>query len=181
NLRRWLSRPNCPDVIRRCKTLFDKLYGEKQDRTAHIQELAFADDDSSKPHVILHARYRADGVIYARAETHLGNSLILFYPQGVRTSSAIPGSIQYIYSVDGHLRFAVRPYSALALGSLDPFVRYPDFPARTWSTQGTNTLEEVEVSWVFCHFAQYSISDAHVVVLALSQVSNMIHFLFVVN
>ena len=190
NLRRWLSRPNCPEIIRRCKILFNKLYGEKPDGTAHIQELALSEDDSSKPpqpqntpedlrglihssKMILHARYRADGVIYARAETHVGNSLVLFYPQGDRMSSAIPGSIQYIYEVDGQLRFAVRRYSPPTLEGRDQFAQYPDFPARTWSTRGTGALEEVEVSWVFCHFAQYNISDAHVVVLALSQVSNI--------
>jgi hypothetical protein len=26
NLRRWLSQPSCPDVVRACKKLFDKIY-----------------------------------------------------------------------------------------------------------------------------------------------------------
>ena len=188
NLRRWLSRPNCPEIIQRCQTLFSKLYGNRPDGTAHIQEVALAEDEPSKPSqdtpedlrrlihrrkVVLHARYRADGVIYARAETHVGNSLVLFYPHGDRTSAAIPGSIQYIYRLDGQLRFAVRRYSSPALETPDLFAQYPDFPARTWSTGSADALEEVEVAWVFCQFAQYSISDDYVVVLALNQVSSL--------
>ena len=133
NLRHWLSRPNCPEIIYRCRTLFNKLYGDKPDGIAHLQELALTEDDPLKPSqlqdtpeelwklihrskVILHARYRADGVIYARAGTHFGNSLVLFYPHGNRTSAAIPGSIKYIYRLDGHVRFAVRRYTSPSLG-----------------------------------------------------------------
>ena len=54
------------------------------------------------------------------------------------------------------------------------FAQYPDFLARTWSTGRADALEEVEVPWVFCQFAQYSVSDDCVDVLALSQVSSLL-------
>ena len=47
--------------------------------------------------------------------------------------------------------------------------------------QGLDALEEVKVSWVFCHFVQYSISDTNVVVLALSQVSGISLFIIAWN
>ena len=184
NLRRWLSRPNCPNVIRQCKVLFDKLYGEKADGNAHLQEISLADDNPptsvptpddlraliNRSRVILQARYRADGVIYARAQTHVGNSLIMYYPDGDRSLPPIPGSIQYIYSIDGRLRFAVRRYHTPTLSYSDPFRHYADFPARIWATDKMDQLEAVEVGWVLSHFAQYRVSDTDVVVLALSQV-----------
>ena len=161
----------------------------KADGNAHLQEVILADDDhvnqsASKPtpddlralinrdRVTLQARYRADGVIYSRAQTHVGNSLVLYYPHGDRTSSAVPGSIQYIFSVDGSLRFAVRRYNAPKLTYSDPFAQYPDFPARLWAIDGTERLEVVEVAWVLSHFAQYRVSETDVVVLTLSQVSS---------
>lgn len=197
NLRRWLARPNCPEAVRQCKTLFDRLYGDKSDEQIHTQQLGLADDGLSKSlklektpedlrllvgqsHVALQARLRADNVVYARADTHLGNSLILFYPRGDRSSAAIPGRIQYIYTTDSSPCFAVRRYCTPILESPDPFARWPDFPARIWSTRMEDTMEKVEVSWVFSHCCQYTISEDHVVILDISQVG-IVYALRIIN
>ena len=52
--------------------------------------------------IFLHAQYCTDDIIYTCAEMHVGNSLILFYPQGDQVLLAIPGLIQCIYKADGH-------------------------------------------------------------------------------
>jgi len=51
-LKRWLSRPDCPPVIKECKILFDKAYAPKvhdvgeidDDRDSVFVETLFADD-----------------------------------------------------------------------------------------------------------------------------------------
>lgn len=119
---------------------------------------------------VLRARLRAHDTIYSRAQTHQGNSQIVFYPSGDRRSTAVPGSIEYIFERDGVFRFAVRRYIPLGSDVPDPFARWPDFPAKMWSSTIDNSLEEVEVNWVFCQFAQYAV-DGELVVVMLPRVS----------
>ena len=185
NLKRWLARAAInSDCIRRCKALFDKIYGERSNNS-HQEQSDLADEDSSRenkatpdeirafvtsPHVALHARLRFKGVVYARASTHLGNSLVLFYPGGDIYSTLVPGSIQHIYTVGGKTFFAVRQYHRPSSIETDPFAQWPEFRAQTWSTNGdADTLEEVHVPWVHSHFAQLAISDKDVVVLDLNR------------
>lgn len=186
-MRRWLSRSDRPESISLCGRLFDKIYGAKLDYQSHIAELLAADDEYITPSamcntpdelkslvasakVALRARLRADAVVYARAQTHMGNSLIMFYPRGDRSSAAIPGSIEYIYSINSAFRFAVRRYTPPVLIEPDPFAQWADFPARTWSSQMSKTLETVQIDWVYSHFARYQLSSDQIVVLSLSQV-----------
>lgn len=187
NLKHWLSRTaNKSNAIQRCKALFDKIYGTQSD-DHHHEELTLADKDCAKREenevtpvdlkahvasslVALHARFRSKGVVYARASTHLGNSLVLFYPRRNTHSPPIPGSIQYIYTVSGKTSFAIQRYCKLALDNPDPFAQWPEFRAQTWSMgDGTDALEDVQVSWICGHFAQLPISKDKVVVLDLSE------------
>jgi hypothetical protein len=88
------------------------------------------------PKVVLSARHRHDGVMYARSSTHVGNSLIYFYLDGNRKSSAIHGSIKYIVKCkSGSFRFAVQRQLPLPSGVTDPFTPYPHFPAKLCSSQ----------------------------------------------
>ncbi|KAI1789372.1 hypothetical protein LXA43DRAFT_892979, partial [Ganoderma leucocontextum] len=117
------------------------------------------------------AHFRSKGVIYARASTHLGNSLVLFYSGGDPRLTPVPGSIQQIYSIGGKTSFAVRRYHKPASINPDPFAQWPEFLARIWSTKGdANTLEEVQVPWIHSHFTQLSISNGDIVVLDLKRV-----------
>ena len=133
-------------------------------------DLRLALKNVSKKTVFLHARAKLRGVVYARSETHEGNSLVLFYPNGDRSSKPIPGCIKYIYSLDGHhYSFAVR--RQLQPGQVrDAYALYPYFPAEVYSTQFSESLEVVRGDWIFCHYARWQFSSEHVVVLNLSRV-----------
>ncbi|KZT11808.1 uncharacterized protein LAESUDRAFT_641501, partial [Laetiporus sulphureus 93-53] len=116
------------------------------------------------------ARLHVNHIIFARARTHISNSLVMFYPHGNRSSPTIAGSIEHIYIIDGHPRFTVRRYLPAVLNGPDPFTRWFNFPARTWSTERSQTLEKVKVQWVLSQFAEYAIFKDHVIVLELNQV-----------
>ena len=191
-LKQWLARPDCPPVIKECKILFDKAYAPKvhdvvsgidDDRDGVFMETSFTDDHpapcivpdelrhfTKKAKVVMRARLRHHGVIYAISSTHLGNSLILFYPHGDKSKSPIPGCIKFIFE-QGRLVFAVQRQLEAAQGVLDPFEPYPHFSAKLYSSCLSEELEVVHVDWVLCHFARWQISSEHVVVLSLSRVS----------
>jgi hypothetical protein len=102
----------------------------------------------------MQARLRADQVVYARASTHVGNSLIMFYPGGSWSAEPTPGTIEYIFTDGGPLRFAVQRYLPAKLVGPDPFAQWADFPAKSWSTTLGEELKEVEVEWIMSHFAR---------------------------
>lgn len=192
-LRRWLARLDCPPVIKACKALFDKAYAPKRDYSGmgthnddvFVDRSNSQDDDHrsqvlvppdlrplvATSRIVLRARLKHNGLVYARSSTHLGNSLIYFYPRGDRSSPLTPGSVKYIFDKDGQTAFAVQRHLDMHRGTIDPFAPYPDFPAKLYSSTLSDHLEFVEVDWVFSHFARWQISPEHVVVLSLSKVS----------
>ena len=114
-----------------------------------------------------------DNVMYSTQTVHQGNSLIYFYPNGIWSSSPIPGSIKYIFTQGGRKpTFAVRRQLPRLPedGSVDPFSKYPHFPAKLYCSQLSDILEEVKVDWIMCHYARWEMSSEHAVVLALSKV-----------
>lgn len=195
-LRCWLSRRDCPLVIRECKILFDRMDAPKS-ATRSDEELAKDpfDDNVRAPvsaiatvvpedlhtlikrqTAILRARLKYEGVFYSKASTHVGNSQILFYPQGDRSSSHIPGTIRHIYAAPtGEYVFAVQRYIPLPLhdNHVDPFAMYPGFPAKLYSSSVSNHLENVKVAWVVGHFARWEVSRDQAVILSLSRVSDV--------
>ncbi|KAG0700172.1 hypothetical protein DFH29DRAFT_807897 [Suillus ampliporus] len=195
-LRCWLSRPDCPPVIRECKILFDRMYAPKS-ATRPDEELAEDpfDDNVRAPvsttatavpedlytlikrrTAILRARLKFDGIFYSRASTHVGNSQVLFYPQGDRLLSHIPGTICHIYAAPtGELVFAVQRYILLARHNrhVDPFAMYPGFPAKLYLSSLSSHLESVKVAWVVGHFARWEVSSDQAVVLSLSRISDV--------
>jgi hypothetical protein len=193
-LRRWLARSDCPPAIKECKVLFDKAYAPKHNEYSGIaqsdevfmdgsgsnrqQSVSVPSDlqpliDGSK--VILHAWCHLHGLVYAHSSTHLGNSLIHFYPGGNKSSPPIPGSIKYIFATQNTVAFAVQRHLNMQPGTIDPFAAYPDFPAKLYASALADELEVVELDWVTCHFARWQISSEHVVVLSLSKVSTKIN------
>ncbi|KAG2091535.1 uncharacterized protein F5147DRAFT_586320 [Suillus discolor] len=159
--RRWLARPDCPPAIQECRVLFDKVYAPKvpEDLYTLIR----------RRKAVLRASLKFDGIIYSRASTHLGNSQILFYPDGDRSLTPVPASIIYIYgTTTGEMSFAVQRHLPLDIHN-DPFSMYPDFPAKLYSTNLQSSLEKVKVSWVVGHFARWAVSDSHAVILSLSR------------
>ena len=159
-LRAWLARPNCPTAIHKCKILLDRAYGSEVD-------VESADDDGlllkthvdsptptttapdlqrliGKLSVFQRARVKhVTGVSYSRSSTHVGNSLILFYPNGNRLSAPVPGSIKYIYQAEDAFHFAVQHQHPIHGRSsiADAFSAYPHFPAKVYSSNLKNMHE----------------------------------------
>jgi hypothetical protein len=120
--------------------------------------------------VELHARLCHRNIIYSRSSTHLGNSLIFFYPLGNTSSNPVAACIKYVYSKHGIMTLAVERQLPSPVGTVDPFARYPYFPAKLYSCKLSDTLETVEVDWIMCHFARWQLSSRLSVILMLSQV-----------
>ncbi|KIK37974.1 hypothetical protein CY34DRAFT_91769, partial [Suillus luteus UH-Slu-Lm8-n1] len=189
---RWLARLDSLPIIQECRDIFDRVYTPK---SAENSSQEFAEDPindiicvpysamtSAVPDdlysllkrrtTILHATLKFEGVIYSRASTHLGNSQVLFYPQGDRTLTPVPASIKYIYgTLTGELSFAAQRHLPLDRQdcTIDPFSIYPDFPAKMYSTELESRLENVKVTWVVSHFARWMVSGRHTVILFLSR------------
>jgi hypothetical protein len=164
-LKSWLAKPDCPPAIRECKRLFDALF------SSHFDELPI-DDIASTPQIPGNLRrFKYDGIIYATSATHLGNSLILYYPNGDRSQSPVPGSIAQVFSMAGKTTCAVLRHLPPSPGTVNPFRSYPDFPINVYSSKLASIPEGVDVEWIFCHFARYPISEAHIAVVALSRVT----------
>ncbi len=117
----------------------------------------------------LQARHRQDGVIFARASTHIGNSLIRFYRRGDATCP-LNGSIKYIYRRDHRIRFAVMCQLPCPDNVVDPFMDFPELHATLHSADVSADLEEVELSWVLGHCARWRLSTTLAVILFLSRV-----------
>ncbi|KIJ42592.1 hypothetical protein M422DRAFT_171020 [Sphaerobolus stellatus SS14] len=180
SLRRWLGRPETHSALRECKELFEKIFKGKSE-----QEFIHPHQESNKretrfpfnlqlatqhSHGTLHGwHHGAYKVTYSRASTHLGNSLILFYPRGNRDVDYVPASIKYIFSVGSKVQFAAHRHLEAAGDFVDPFSIYPHFPAKLYSTILKENLEIIEVDWVFSHFARYNFTSDLVVVLPLSR------------
>jgi hypothetical protein len=182
NLKRWLASSECPDILRHCKAIFDKAFSQnlQDEGPAH-------DDEDMKPNsnkhrtpddlryltrsstVTLHAHHHK-GVVFSRSSTHMGNSLIRFYPNGSRTSSAVPGSIIYIYETDGTpITYAVRRQLPAPAFTPDPYESYTGFPAKLYSSALADNLEIVQPEWVEAHYARWRLDSFKVVVYALSR------------
>jgi hypothetical protein len=192
-LKQWLSRPECPDEIKECKDLFDKAYAPKSQDNApqsdHGDEIFVempADGNEELPKdqqtlpsdlrhlvgsrkAVLHARHKRRGIIYSRSSTHLGNSLIHFHPKE-QPNQLVPGSIKYIFSLQGRTAFAVRRQLPLTGNFIDPFAKWFYFPAKLYSPQLQEQLEIVELDSIFAHYARWDITDKLAVVLSLSRV-----------
>ncbi|KAJ7441261.1 hypothetical protein FB451DRAFT_1058265 [Mycena latifolia] len=160
NLRRWLNRPDCPEVIKEFKRLFDKAYTPRWTLNKESAPLAV---DGERAHFT----YR--GVNFSRASTHLGNSLILYYPSP--KADPVAGSIQKIVTRGDDTVFLVRRQAPLPPDSFDPFLRYPHFPAKSYSSQMEDTLDTIPPSAIFSHCARFEYSNNRSVILNLSRVS----------
>lgn len=184
-LRAWLSRPQCPPAVQECKILLDRAYSIRADPFDPLDDIVPIPDAATvipapvdlqpltnQCKAVLRAHVKHGGVVYSRSSTHVGNSLILFYPLGNRSSMPIPGSIKYIYKVDDSLAFAVQRQCTLAATESrnDIFAAHPHFPAKLYSSTLARNLEHVKISWVLGHYARWAVSDSQVVVLSLCRV-----------
>jgi hypothetical protein len=188
-LKRWLAKPDCPPVIKECKQLFDKIYAPKVP-DSNLSNHSPADESAGNipvtrtraipddlrrllihtQDVVIPARVRHNGIVYSSSQSHLGNSLVHFYPHGNRTPSPIPGSIKYVYRERNVTYLAVQRQLPVDNTFRDPFALYPHFPAKVYSAQLSESLERVELDWIFAHYARWNFSPQYAVILSLSRV-----------
>ncbi|KAG2059231.1 hypothetical protein BDR06DRAFT_980138 [Suillus hirtellus] len=162
-LKYWLNRPSCPPVFMDVKSLFDRFVSPT-DATLEDSPIPPANENQA----VLHARIIYKGSVYACESTHVGNSLILYYPDGVMHMQ-IPGIIKYIFRTKHGVGFTVRHH--LLLHSYpDPFCHYPHFPAQLHSSVLADHLEVVMPEWVVLHFAQWNFSSQHIIAVSLCRV-----------
>ncbi|KAJ6565160.1 hypothetical protein DFH09DRAFT_873950, partial [Mycena vulgaris] len=157
NIRRYLNRLDCPEVIKQFKILFDVTFSPRTDRSA---ESLPAENNKDRAH------YTHQGVNYSRASTHLGNSLVLYYPSS-NAEAHIAGSIQRIETDGDDTIFHIQRQAPLPAGKFDPFAPFIHFPARTYSSMMEDIIDEVPPSSVFPHCARYNFSDHRAVILDL--------------
>lgn len=179
-LKHWLSRPDCPQFLRECKVVFDKAFSKPSLTT--LDDLDFPDSAYAKPPaglrpllsdllVAVRAHHKFNNAIFSRSSTHQGNSLILFYPNGDRSLSPIPASIQYIVCRQSkEVIYAVRRQEECQ-ATCDPFQFYPHFPAKVYSPILSPCLEVVHPEWVFSHYARWKLDPNRVIILTLSRAS----------
>ena len=175
-LHRWLQAPNRPSALVASKELFEKIFHRESFERPFANPSKgvvkdFPEDLQSVTNTTngkLHAYHRALNVVFARASTHLGNSLVLFYPHNDWRNQYIPASIKYIFQVGSQVKFAVRRHLDSTKAE-DIFAKYPHFPMKLYSSKLADSLEVVEIDWIFSHFARYNVSAEDVVVLPLSR------------
>ncbi|KAG2079398.1 uncharacterized protein F5147DRAFT_785098 [Suillus discolor] len=164
-------------LFRDVKALFDRFVSPlidtndlREDRkTSPISANATPEDLRKLIHVrrvVLHARTLYGGSIYTRYSTHVGNSLILYYPSGARNMQRTPGIIKYIFEMEQGVRFAVQRHLPLD-SHPDLFRHYPHFPACLYSSALAENLEIVMPEWVVSHFMRWNFSARHIVVVSL--------------
>lgn len=166
NLRRWLKRSDCPKIIRQFKSLFDKAFSPvNQEATKDNTPLP------NTPHPREIAHYTHNGFNFSRASTHLGNSLVLYYPSAFHTTP-VAGSIEKITASSSCVQLSIRRQAALPKGQHDPFRRYPLFPATVYSSNMVNgPADKVSLEDVVSHVARFTFSLNRAVILNLSRVS----------
>nr|GAT48239.1 predicted protein [Mycena chlorophos] len=156
NLRRWLRRPDCPEVIRQFKAIFVRAFGQEK-----VLSSAPLVSDGER------ASYTHNGVKFSRAATNLGDSLVFYYPSAA--TEPVVGSIEKILSQGNTTSFIVRRQAPLPQGSVDPFTRYrPHFPAVMYSSKMLETRDTIEPHQVLSHAARFDYLD-RAVVLNLSR------------
>ena len=190
-LRLWLARPDCPDFIRECKNIFNAAFPNRKPNETDNDDMAESAYGPvptelrpliSECQVALRARHRFNSVVFARSSTHVGNSLVMFHPEGNTSISPTPASIKYIVvlpEVNGLQRTLYTVYRQLETtpGSIDPFAPYaPYFPAKVYSTNLSPNLELISPDWVLSHYARWQLDRDRAVVLTLSRVS--VHLLW---
>jgi hypothetical protein len=167
NIRWWLSREDCPEVIRQFKLFFDKAFSHSPQEERHTHGAHHERREGMRE--VAHIQH--DGVNFSRATTHLGNSLIRYYPS--RTASApVAGSIQKITVNGPDVWLAVKRQAPASSNTYDPFIRYPSFPAQIYSLSMLDHEDHIPIASILCHVARFEFSFNRAVILTLSRVSS---------
>ncbi|KAK7467556.1 hypothetical protein VKT23_004609 [Stygiomarasmius scandens] len=158
NIRRWLGRPDCPQVIKEVKRLFDKAF-------VPINSDFEYTDDPSPGQSLLH--YRSDGITFSCSAVHAGNATIVY--RVADSPGRLAGQIQHIFATNHSVVFHVRRQAPAAANHFDPFKRYPHFPARIYSSYMADIIDVVFPEDVVSHGARYDFADGRSVVCDLTR------------
>ena len=182
-LRQWINRPDCPAILKECRIIFDKAFGdsvgenEDEDKDDNPADSAYISTPAIlrcfvKSHkVALRARCSVNQISYCRSSTHVGNSLVMFYPKGDISREPVPGCIEHIiFEPNGEVTFTIRQQLPALSGFVDPYIEWPYFPARVYSTSLSPQLERVDPEWIVSHYARWAFDKNHAVVFNLSRV-----------
>ncbi|KAF9471043.1 hypothetical protein BDN70DRAFT_820529 [Pholiota conissans] len=175
-LKQWLARPDCPEFLKECKAVFDKAFSQPSDYEDESPiEPAFISTPQelrslvSDPKVALHARHKCDRVFFSRRKTHVGNSLVLFYPNGDKSLQPVPASISHIFRRrDNTVTYVVNRQLPSPPGTLNPFRHYPYLRAAIYSTTLSTEPELIQPEWVYSHYGRWHLDTDRAVVLTLS-------------
>ncbi|KAF7368203.1 hypothetical protein MVEN_00139900 [Mycena venus] len=118
NLRRWINRKDCPELLRQFHRLYSMFIANKKG-SRKDPELNIGSNSKER------AYYEYEGMQFSRASTHLGNSLVSFLdPNGV----AVFGSIEKIEMINpDKVQFVIRPQEPLPHNTNDPFKPFSAF------------------------------------------------------
>jgi hypothetical protein len=96
NLRQWINRPDCPQLLQEFHWIFTKYFHTSlQDRAAPDKAVRLGERT--------HCNY--SGTHYSRASTHVRNSLIMYILDG--SGKAVAGSIEEINILESGPEFRV--------------------------------------------------------------------------
>jgi len=108
-------------------------------------------------------RININGVTYCCANSHIGNSVIQYYPQ--KSSSAlVVGEIEYIIIDNGTTYLTIRRHQSIPLNTQDPFAKYNDFPGRLYSIDLMEP-EAIKSSQVRTHAARLQLAKKKLAVI----------------
>lgn len=155
-----MGRSNCPALIRQVKVFFDKAFSPG----THVPT-------KCPPNSSREAAHHVHGNInYSRASTHLGNSLVLYYPTA-NSTTAVVGSIDKITLSPDGAQLLITRQAPLPPGGYDPFRRYPSFPATVYSSEmDSGPKDKVSFDSIVSHVARFKFSNNRAVILNLSRV-----------
>lgn len=165
NIRRWLRRPDCPDAIRVLKDLFDKCFVPVS-RPDALNE--FVERKGTHRAYVAH-----DGGNLSPFKTHPGNSTIIYRP--LPSEPPVAGQIQSIENLhnrDGQntgVRLHVCRHNLLSKALYDPFLRFPHFNAKTYSTTLRAAEDIIGLDDIVAHAARYDYSHGRYVMVSLSR------------
>ena len=165
NLRRWLHRPESPEAIRQLKVLFDKCFVP-----ANAPQVS---DDFVQREGPRRAYFKRGGVIFSPVGTHIGNANIIYRPSP--SESPVAGQIQLIQNIHGlsgkntDVCLHVRRYNPVSKALYDPFLRYPYFMAKTYSSTLSEKVDIVDIDDIIAHAARFDYSHGRSVLVNLSR------------
>ncbi|KIK54501.1 hypothetical protein GYMLUDRAFT_114637, partial [Collybiopsis luxurians FD-317 M1] len=165
NLRRFLNREDCPPLVCILKDLFNKAFPSSSKQLSSEGRL------EATPAALSYecAHYTYNGVNYSRSQTHIGNSLVLFYAS-LTDTKPIAGSIQKIEINKGQPFFHICRQQPLPSSKHDPFCHYPWFFAQSYSSEmSTLPPDRVPASRIVSHVARFNFSNGRSVILNLSR------------